>query len=286
MPNLLSHTYPTSQAVTATLVDPAGVREVQQRVAEEIPLALIYGGFSHAVMLATPADLEDFVTGFSFTEGLIETATDIRGLRIHPEDGGFSANVELSARALHNFLAGRRVRNTQGRTSCGLCGVEDIADVHRSLRRVHSIAVPESAVQIAAASLRSHQPLSRSTRAAHAAAWADIEGNIVAVREDIGRHNALDKLIGAALRGAFEPTYGFCLISSRCSFEMAQKAIAAGFPALVSISAPTAYAVRTAQSAGLALYSLAWAGGQLLFSGRRDAGGHVDVNETQAWSHP
>jgi FdhD protein len=270
-----------SQPVAVSRLGQAGEQLTVQIVAEEIPCAFRYNGFSHAVMMVTPDDLEDFVFGFSLTEGIIQEASDIRSFRVSDENGAIIANVELVPASLHRFLASRRVRQLQGRTSCGLCGVEDLKDIRRPDRRLSKEQpLTPDAIASAIRHVRDFQPLSRGTRAAHAAAWVDRSGNIAAIREDIGRHNALDKLIGARLRQSTLRGEGFCLITSRCSYEMAQKAIAAGIGTLVSISAPTAYAVRTAQSAGMALYSLSGDGEHLLYTNRSSSEALHDVKET------
>jgi FdhD protein len=274
-----------SSSVPATHLSAHGRRETMQAVAEETPVALRYNGFPHAVMMATPADLHDFVIGFSLTEGLIQSASDIRSLSITSSADGLIAETELAPASLHRFLAGRRLRQLAGRTSCGLCGVTDLTDIARDHRAVpRSLPPRPEAIQRAVASLRNLQPLARGTRAAHASAWVNPEGYIVTLREDVGRHNSLDKLIGANLRGTFSADVGFCLITSRCSFEMVQKAIAAGFSTLVSVSAPTAYAVRTARVAGLNLISLSREGGQFFYGGRSNREDNEDVAETPNYS--
>jgi len=159
---------------------------------------------------------------------------------------------------MHRHLASRRVRQLHGHTSCSLCGAEDLRDVHRRQSRIdpaRRIAAP--GIDAALAALRGFQPLSRRTRSAHAAAWVALDGTIRAVREDIGRHNALDKLIGAMAWRGLDPAAGFALITSRCSVEMVQKAAAVGIPVLVAISAPTALARRMAEGCGLTLVALA-----------------------------
>lgn len=229
-------------------------------VAEEVPVGFVYNGFPHAVMMATPDDLEDFAVGFSLTEGIIETAAGMRDLAVRQNAEGIELAIELAPPALSAFLRRRRVRSLRGHTSCGICGVEEIAQVlqaspRSSLPRVQMAGAALNAGPIgrAMAALRDYQPLSRMTHCAHAAAWADADGTLALVREDIGRHNALDKLIGASLRRKIDPSAGFGLVTSRCSFEMVQKAIAARMAVLVAISAPTALAIRTAGEAGLML---------------------------------
>jgi FdhD protein len=236
-------------------------------IAEETPIAFRYDGFSHAVMMATPADLQDFAVGFSRSEGIIETNTDLRDISIRQGDEGTAIDISLTGTSLHRYLAGRRVRQLRGPTSCGLCGVEDLRDVRRPASRV-GLAKPLDAVSVQSAlnALRQWQPLSRHTRGAHASAWVTPDGKPRMVREDVGRHNSLDKLIGAMLRSGLRSDDGFCLITSRCSFEMVQKAVAAGFPMLVSAGAPTALAIRLAVAAGLTLYSLSRDGEPLQFT--------------------
>jgi FdhD protein len=246
-------------------------------VAEETPVAFRYDGFSHAVMMASPEDLQDFATGFSVSEGIIEASGCLRAISISRNDGGINIDISLDARDLHRYLAGRRVRQLRGNTSCGLCGVEDLTDIRRRATRVGpGKPLDVGVIRAALAQLRQWQPLSRQTRGAHASAWVTPDGEFSVVREDVGRHNSLDKLIGSLARSGCRPTQGFCLITSRCSFEMVQKAIAAGFPALVSVGAPTASAVRLARAAGLLLYSLSRDGEPLLFTS-------PEFSESEAW---
>ncbi len=234
---------------------------------EEEAVAFRFNGFPHAVMMATPADLEDFAFGFSLAEGVIGAAADVDAISIEASAEGISVDISLRGESLRGYLAGRRVRQLRGHTSCGLCGVEDLQDIRRPAARVHPARLPEQdAISLAFDRLREWQPLSCLTRGAHAAAWVDADGTIQVAREDVGRHNALDKLIGAGLRGAFSRTTGFCLVTSRCSFEMVQKAIAAGFPVIVSASAPTALAIRTARAAGLVLCALSRERAPLIFT--------------------
>ena len=235
-------------------------------IAEEIPIAFHYNGFAHAVMMATPDDLHDFAVGFSRTEGIIETPSDLRNVVIHEGEDGITLEISLGGNSLHRYLAGRRVRQLRGHTSCGLCGVEDLQDVRRPAACVTRARIPgANAVLSALDALRARQPLSRHTRGAHASAWVALDGILCTVREDVGRHNSLDKLIGALLRSESR-SEGFCLITSRCSFEMVQKAVTAGFSTLVSVGMPTAFAVRCAEAAGLTLFSLSRDGQPLQFT--------------------
>jgi FdhD protein len=255
-----------SRPVSATVLGQAGERRILDCVEEEA-IAFRYNGMSHGVMMATPTDLDEFALGFSLAEGVIETTTDIDAICVSEGVDGIVIDVSLRGPCLHRYLAGRRVRLVRGNTGCGLCGVQDLEDLRRPSARLRAGDLPDRAtISSAFERLRDQQPLSRLTRGAHAAAWAANDGRIKAVREDVGRHNALDKLIGAGLRGCFSNENGFCLITSRCSFEMVQKAIAAGFPAIVSSSAPTALAIRTAKAVGLTLCALSRERTPMLFT--------------------
>jgi len=265
---LVANSGPVASEVKALV---SGSTDESRRVvcAEEQPVAFRYNGFPHGVMMATPDDLLDFAYGFSLTEGIIDRASDIEGVASAQGDAGIAIDISLGAASLHRYLAARRIRQLRGNTSCGLCGVEDLADVRRPPLRTPSIFSPErEAMARALHELRDWQPLSRATHGAHAAAWASAEGAIQLVREDVGRHNALDKLIGAGLRGGFDTSSGFCAITSRCSFEMVQKALVAGFSALVAASAPTGMAIRTARTSGLFLATLSRDHPPLIFAQR------------------
>jgi FdhD protein len=240
-------------------------------VAEEAPIGFVYNGFPHAVMMATPAALDDFAVGFSLTEGLIDSLADIRATSARPGANGVELAIELAPECFARFLRRRRIRSLRGHTGCGVCGIEEIAQLDAARRTPpahHGAEVRLAAVRRAVADLRESQPLSRLTRCAHAATWADRDGRPVLVREDIGRHNALDKLIGAALRENLDTSGGFCLVTSRCSYEMVQKAVAAGWPVLVSLSAPTSLAIRTAEHSRLTLIALDREGDPLVYSGQ------------------
>jgi FdhD protein len=254
-----------SSSVSATVLG-RGCKSQMLDCIEEEAVAFRYNGFPHGVMMATPTDLEDFAAGFSLSEGVIDEIADLDRLSVSCGGDGIAIDVTLRGASLHRYLAGRRVRQLRGNSSCGLCGVQDLADVQRPARRVRSVDLPNEAAIVAAFKrVRDWQPLSRLTRGAHAAAWVAPDGTIQCVREDVGRHNALDKLIGAGLRGRFDGT-GFCLVTSRCSFEMVQKAITAGFSAIVSASAPTALAIRTAKAAGLTMCALSRDQAPLMFT--------------------
>jgi FdhD protein len=230
--------------------------EVEDMVVDEFPVALVYNGISHAVMMATPADLEDFALGFSLSEGIIAHPGECYGIEVEQGPGGLSVELEIASSA---FMALKeRRRSMTGRTGCGLCGVDSLDQVCRPLPRLAPAEGFHAAgVRRALAAIGPEQALTRLTGAAHAAAWCGMDGSLHIVREDVGRHNALDKVIGAMARAKADPREGFLLITSRVSFEMAQKASLAGVPALVGMSAPTLAAVQLAEQAGMTMLAFA-----------------------------
>jgi FdhD protein len=237
---------------------PSPNAEEPAELAEEVPVGFSYGGMAYAVMMATPEDLEDFALGFSITEGIAGSAADLRDLSVRHGADGIAIDIALTPARFQAFLGRERSRSLRAHTSCGVCGVRDLGDVPGSGEPVAPGTAPDIAtIRRAVGDLRARQPLAARTHATHAAAWANPAGRLLDVREDVGRHNALDKLIGAFLRAGHDPAAGFCLVTSRCSFEMVQKSVAAGFSVLVAISAPTALAVRTAEAAGLTLVTRA-----------------------------
>lgn len=224
----------------------------EERVAAEVPVALVYNGISHAVMMATPDDLEDFALGFSLSECLVRRPGEILDLDIVARDNGIEVQMRVSAQRALELKQYRR--SMAGRTGCGLCGTESLDQLKRRASRVDSAAVLGSgALPRALAGLESMQQLFRLTGAVHAAAWCDPQGRIELVREDVGRHNALDKVIGAlaAQRGDFGD--GFVLMTSRASYEIVQKAAAVGIAVVAAVSAATGMAVRVAQESGVTL---------------------------------
>jgi FdhD protein len=259
---------PASAAVTAKTVrfGAGPVPEQAIEIAVETPVNIVYGTLPYAVMMASPSDLEDFVTGFSLTEGIVRGADEIRAIAVEPKEEGVVVTIDLAPGRFREHLARRR--NLSGRTSCGLCGVETVAEIPMADAATrHARAVPASAIEAALAGLDRHQPLNRLTRAVHAAAWCDMEGTILALREDVGRHNALDKLIGARLRAGADQDEGFLLVSSRASFEMVEKAAIFGAGTLVAISAPTSLAIERARHLNLTLVAVARQDGCIVFTG-------------------
>jgi FdhD protein len=228
----------------------------EDAVAEELPVALVYHDVPHVVMLATPADLEDYAVGFSLSEGLVANFAEIRGVTV--TYGQAAADVHISV-AWERFTALlQRRRNLAGRTGCGLCGAETAADAIREVASVPAgVRVSTPQLHQAIEALKSRQPINARTGSVHAAAWVLPEQGIQVVREDVGRHNALDKTIGALARSGADFAAGYMLITSRASYEMVQKCATMGIPMLVALSAPTAFAVRLAQRAGLTLVAFA-----------------------------
>lgn len=227
-------------------------------LAEEVPVALVYNGVSHAVMMATPRELEDFALGFSLSEGILKDSIELLDIEQRATFRGISVEMTVTHERFAALMARRR--NLVGRTGCGLCGVDSLDQVFRPLSPVGTgEVIAPSAIAHAVANLPALQDLHQRVHAVHAAAWATSQGDVVLVREDVGRHNALDKLIGALAAGPADPGEGFAVITSRCSYEMVQKSVAAGIGVLVALSAPTQLAIEIAQDAGLTL--VAWAKG-------------------------
>ncbi len=232
------------------------VTREQDLIAEEIPVSLIYHGVPHVVMLATPADLEDYAVGFTLSEGLVARADEIRGVEV--SWGEESAEVKITV-AWERFsaLLDRR-RNLTGRSGCGLCGQETVEQAVREVKPVGPGArLTAAELHEAIAQLAHLQPINARTGSVHAAAWVVPGKGIQVVREDVGRHNALDKTIGALIRAGLDPAAGALLLTSRASFEMVQKSAAAGVAFVAAFSAPTAFAVRLAERAGLTLVAFA-----------------------------
>lgn len=223
-------------------------------IAEEVPIAIECNGMAYAVLMATPADVEDLAFGFLLGERLIDGADDVRGVDLHDTGQGIVARVALARRVADRI--GDRVRHRASDASCGLCGVETLAQALRPLPVAARWDGEDAAVFRAYHALRDAQPLNAATGAVHGAAACTGDGAIRLVREDVGRHNAFDKLIGAMLRGGLGWDGGFALLTSRCSFELVEKAVLAGCPMLATISAPTRLAVERAAAAGLELRTL------------------------------
>ena len=225
-------------------------------VPEEVPVAFIYNRRNYAVMMATPANLSEFAVGFSITERVIDHCDDISSIDIHQSDQGIEFHIAIAPKMLERLDVRQQRRNLVGRAGCGICGLENADVIFAKLpivaekRRVLEIQVLEAALQ----DLEKWQPLNDKTKTVHAAAFVSNAGHIHMVREDVGRHNALDKLLGAIALERIDPSDGFVLISSRCSYEIIEKSARMGIQAVASISGPTAFAIRKAAEANIALY--------------------------------
>lgn len=229
--------------------------QLEDVVAEEVPVALIYNGISHAVMLATPRDLEDFALGFSLAEGILSHPKELYGIETVTQSAGIELRMEIATERFHQLKEKRR--SMTGRTGCGLCGAESLAQALRFPGAVNlsQQTFSPAAILKALTEASKNQPLQAETGATHASFWVSSEGEVELVREDVGRHNALDKLLGAKARS--DNKSGFVLTTSRASYEMVQKSAVAGVAMLVAISAPTGLAIRMAEQCGITLVGFA-----------------------------
>lgn len=230
--------------------------QMERRLAEETPIAFEYNGLGYAVMMATPRDLDDFAIGFTLSEGMVDEAGEVGAITAAEVEGGVILRIELPPAAADLLRERLRLRLVEG--SCGLCGLESIEEVLRPIPPIAGEALVDRAgIAAALDQLPQFQPLSAATGAMHGAAFCSPKGEILAVREDIGRHNALDKLIGHLRRAGIDPATGFILLTARCSYELVEKTVRAGCPVLVTISAPSDLAASRAKQAGLTLVALA-----------------------------
>jgi FdhD protein len=242
----------------------AAIASGERVLPAETPVALVHDASTTAVMMATPADLEDFAVGFSLTEGVVERADQIRSIEIVETEVGVEVRMWLEP-GVGAALTARR-RRMAGPTGCGLCGIDSLTEAARTPRPVEAaLTLSSSQIQQALAALSGQQALGGLTRAVHAAGFWSPSDGLVAAREDVGRHNALDKLAGALARAGAGAT-GAVVLTSRVSVEMVQKTAAIGAPILIAVSAPTALAVRTAEAAGITLVAVARADGFEVFT--------------------
>jgi FdhD protein len=257
---------PFATIVPALRIAAGGGHERRQRsVPAEVPVAISVLGLGYAVMMATPADLEDFAYGFALSERLIDSPAEVVGIDVRAEERGILVGIELAPERHDRVL--ERVRHRVADSSCGLCGIENLEQALRPLPAVPApAAIAPEAIFRALEAIRAHQPLNAETGAVHAAALCDAQGAVIAAREDVGRHNAFDKLIGHGLREGRDMAAGFVLLTARCSYELVEKAALAGVPLLVTISAPTGLAVERAREAGLTLVALARSDSMLVMS--------------------
>lgn len=232
------------------------VEQTLDAVAEEQPVALTYNSIPHVIMLATPADLEDLAVGFTLSEALVDKPNEILSVELFNEQGALEVRVGIDTERFSALL--RRQRNLTGRTGCGLCGAETIEQAIRHPAPVKAgVNITSDELQAALAELNTRQTLNAITGSVHAAAWVLPGKGIQLVREDVGRHNALDKVIGALVRANIDCSTGYLLITSRASYEMVQKAATVGITLLAAVSAPTALAIRLAEEANLTLIGFA-----------------------------
>jgi len=245
------------QRLDLVRIDRDGTRhQIERIVPDEVPVALVYNGISHAVMMATPLDLTDFALGFSLTEGIIASPADLLDVETASGENGVEVRIEITGRAFAGLKEHRR--NLTGRTGCGICGVDSLDQAVRDLPRIaNDRHFATSAIFKALDQMPDLQVLNSQSRTLHAAAFCSADGEVKLLREDVGRHNALDKLFGALRQAKIDPAAGFAAITSRCSSEMVQKAVVMGVPMLVAVSAPTGFAQELADRYGLTLVALA-----------------------------
>ena len=244
------------------------VAHATDAIAEEVPIALLYNERPHVVMMATPRDLDDFALGFSLSEGIVGDAREVASIETQTLLEGIEVRIDVpDARA--EALESRR-RNLTGRTSCGLCGAQALEDAVRRPSPVGGgIRIGSDVLQRALGRMHDLQPINVATGATHAAAWANRDGDVVLLREDVGRHNALDKLIGAMSKSDVDANDGFLVVTSRASYEMVQKSATVGIALLAAISAPTALAIHLAEETGMTLIGFARPNGHVVYANAR-----------------
>jgi FdhD protein len=244
-----------------------GHEQVSDAITEEVPVAMLYNEVPFAVMMVTPLDLEDFALGFSLSEGLIATPGELTSIEVRPRLEGVELAMQVASDTVEQRAGSGGERLLPGRSGCGLCGARMLEDAVRHPAPVGEGPRIDSAVlERALDSLRAAQPVNTATGSVHAAAWCNIDGSIAMVREDVGRHNALDKLIGAMVTAQMDPQQGFLVVTSRASYEMVTKAASAGITFMAAISAPTALAIHLAESTGLTLIGFARPGSHVVYT--------------------
>ena len=252
------------------------LRPAQDCLAEETPVAMVYNGVSHAVMLATAQDLEDFALGFSLSEGIVQNASELYSIEIRSQPNGLELHCEIASERFMQLK--QRRRTLAGKTGCGLCGAESLGQAVRYPQAVADNTVfTVASIERGLDAIQAQQFMQQKTGATHASAYVLTDGRVTLVREDVGRHNALDKLVGALAKirsrqGLLEP--GFVITTSRASFEMVQKTASAGIAMLVAVSAPTGLAVRVAEQCGLTLVGFARKGRFVVYSHRARISGN------------
>ena len=252
---------PGATDLAAAIMDGDGAPG-EWRIPEETPVAFVYNKRNYAVMLASPADIADFAVGFSLTERVIDCVDDIAALDIMHGPQGVDLRINIKQALLERFDIRARRRTMAGASGCGVCGLENADDLFVTLPKVadKKLALTPDAMLRALETLSEHQPINQRTRSVHAAGWAQMDGAIIKVREDVGRHNALDKLLGALALENTDATTGFVVMSSRCSYELVEKAARRGVQAMVTVSGPTNFALKKAKEANMALYAMSPSG--------------------------
>jgi FdhD protein len=250
----LGYTHPSAARSFVRLTNESSL-ESSAEVAEEVPIALVYNGRPYVVVMGTPNDLEDLAVGFSITESIVPDPTRIEHVDAVRANHGIELQIRISSPDAERL--GERVRGLVSRTGCGLCGVETIGDALRIPAEVgHLLRVDRSALWRASAELSRLQSVNNATSTVHGAGWSTADGELRIAREDVGRHNALDKVLGALARGGIRASGGFIVITSRASYEMIQKAAMFGVELVAAISRPTGLAIRFADAAGVTLVGL------------------------------
>lgn len=246
----------SSRILPVERLTPDGASVAERALPVEMPIAIEYNGVGYAVMMATPADLDDFAIGFSLSERIVDSASEVHAINAHETPQGIVLRITIAQERTHAMLERVRVRVSE--SSCGLCGLENLEQIARPLPPISTqLDVAPAAIFSALEALFDHQPLNKATGGAHAAAFCAPDGTILQAREDVGRHCALDKLLGALAKANVSPASGFILLSSRCSYELVEKTVLAGCPLLVTISTATTLAADRAKAAGLTLIALA-----------------------------
>lgn len=236
-------------------------------ITEEVPVAMVYNDIPFAVMMVTPLDLEDFALGFSLSEGLVAKPDELQSIEVRPRLEGVELAMRVASGTVEQRAGSRGERLLPGRSGCGLCGARMLEDAVRHPAPVgHGPRIQAEALERALKTLQAAQPVNSATGAVHAAAWVNVDGTIALVREDVGRHNALDKLIGAMVKARIDPEQGFLLVTSRASYEMITKAASAGITLMAAISAPTALAIHLAESTRMTLVGFARPGSYVVYA--------------------
>jgi len=256
-----------TEGAEVSLVGRDGQEAGHWHVAEEVPVAFVFNGNNHAVMLASPKDLRDFAYGFAFTEGIVDAREDIEAVEFREREQGIDIFITLNDIRLERFELRQKRRLLVGNSSCGVCGIDSVESLFEAPRKVAATVSTFNYQRViaAVADFQQRQPLKQENHSVHGAGWVDAQGAVALVREDIGRHNALDKLVGAMLLQGMKTEGGFCVVSSRTSYEIVAKAIRMDMPGLVSLSAPTSLAIRTAKAANMAIANWASKGTLAVF---------------------